>query len=81
MRRLLASGFALAALAGPASACLNDVELPNHEREFRSQYNGHPAPPPEPPAPPSDYTPIFSGGVALLLGGAGLAWLGDRSRA
>lgn len=37
MRRVLAF-LLVAGLAGPAGACINDVELPSHEREFRSSY-------------------------------------------
>ena len=66
MTRLLACGFALAVLAGQASACLNDKELPGHEREFRSNYNGHPTPPPESTPPEPDYKPILGGGAAFL---------------
>jgi hypothetical protein len=40
MRRPLALlALVLAGLAGPAAACINDDELPSHEREFRSQYS------------------------------------------
>jgi hypothetical protein len=44
MLRLLAC-LVLAWFACPATACINDVELPNHEREFRSQYRRQTAPP------------------------------------
>ena len=80
MTRLFLYGFALATLASPASACLNDQELPKHEREFRSNYNGHPIPPPVVPPPPSDYLPIFQGGVALLVGSAGLILFKGQSK-
>lgn len=80
MTRLILYGFALATLASPASACLNDKELPRHEREFRSNYNEHPTPPPVAPPPPSDYPPIFQGGVALLVGSAGLILFKGRSK-
>jgi hypothetical protein len=80
MTRLLAVGFTLAVLAGQASACLNDKELPGHEREFRSRYNGHPAPPPETPPAPPDYTPILGGGAALLVASAGLVAIRGRSK-
>jgi hypothetical protein len=81
MTRLLACGFAVAMLAGPASACLNDKELRGHEREFRSNYNGHPTPPPEIPPAPSDYAPIYGGGVALLVASAGLVVIRGRAKA
>lgn len=41
MRRLLVC-LALALFAAPAAACINDGELPGHEREFRSQYRDSP---------------------------------------
>lgn len=37
MRRLLLV-LALLLAVPPARACINDRELPSHEREFRSQY-------------------------------------------
>jgi hypothetical protein len=81
MGRLSTACVALALLAAPASACINDAELPQHEREFRSRYNRS-EPPPTPP--PSDYpssTPWLGAGVALLIGGAAWALFGGRSRA
>ncbi len=82
MRRLSACGLALALCAGPASACINDVELPNHEREFRSQYRDRtaPAPAPEPEYAPPNYVPVAGAGLALLVGGTVLALFGGRSR-
>jgi hypothetical protein len=80
MTRLLACGFALAMLAGQASACLNDKELPSHEREFRSNYNRKLTPTPATPPPPSDYSPIFGGGVAMLVVSAGLVAIRGRSK-
>jgi hypothetical protein len=68
--------FAAAALAGPAAACLNDKELPTHEREFRSNYHG-----PDRPSesiPPSAL-PSVVGGAALLLGVVMALYVG-RSR-
>ena len=73
MIRMLACGFCLAILAGSASACINDKELPRHEREFRSNYKGQPAPSPKPEAPASpDYRPIQGGGAALLVAALGV---------
>ena len=74
MRGLIA-GLAVAAAAGPATACLNDVELPSHEREFRAQYRGD-APPPPPSSSPVGtflHTALYSSGAVLLVGAVGLA--------
>jgi hypothetical protein len=75
MRTLLAS-LALAGLAGPAVACINDTELPNHEREFRSQYQT-PAAPAESPgadsADPGRTTVLLASGAVLLVGAAVVA--------
>jgi hypothetical protein len=69
-------GFALLILVGiaaPAAACINDSELPNHEREFRSNY-GEPTSPTPPPPKPLDLArfpshPMLLGtGTALLTG-------------
>ena len=66
MRRFLISLACLLAVAGGASACLNDSELPGHEREFRSSYKRQ-APPPS----PSDSQWLPSERVPLVLLGAG----------
>jgi hypothetical protein len=82
MARLLAC-LALVCLAGPAVACINDAELPTHEREFRSQYRGSVAPTPPPPpesTQPSGQPLLLGGGAALFLGAATLAWNGGRRR-
>ena len=61
MFRSLAALLGVLLVAGMASACLNDSELPGHEREFRSSYNRQaPEPPPE-----SRYLPAESVPVAL----------------
>jgi len=82
MNRLFAC-LALAVLAAPAAACLNDIELPNHEREFRSQYNRS-APPPSAPATesadPGSFPLLFGGGTVLLIGAVGLTATGGRKR-
>ncbi len=80
MRRFLAC-FALIVLASPAVACLNDIELPSHEREFRSQYKRStpPAPTAE-PAYPSGSSLLFGGGTLLLIGAVGLAGTARRTR-
>jgi len=73
MRGLIA-GLIVAAAAGPAAACLNDVELPSHEREFRSQYRGDaPAPPSPSPGQAVVHTALYSSGAVLLVGAVGLA--------
>jgi hypothetical protein len=67
--RCLFACLAMIGLAGPAAACINDVELPNHEREFRSQYRGPDSQPPstEQPSPVKDWLLLGFGG-ALLVG-------------
>lgn len=81
MHRLL-SCLALAVVVDPAHACLNDVELPAHEREFRSQYRGPAATPPshpsEPPGRPSNSL-LIGAGATLLAGGLALALAGRRT--
>ena len=82
MTRLLAC-LALIGLAGPAAACLNDVELSSHEREFRSQYNGpgNPSPAPGPNSAGEPSTGLLIGGGAALLSVAiALTLTGTRSR-
>lgn len=82
MLRLLAC-LVLAWSACPAAACINDVELPGHEREFRSQYRGQsdspPAPAAETPATPG-HPLLFGGGGILLIGAFGLVVVGRRAR-
>ena len=78
MKRFLTPLFVALTVAGSASACLNDSELPTHEREFRSSYKRQA--PPELPKD-SQYTPpyavpvVLGGGGALLFLGAGLITL------
>ena len=65
---------------GAVSACLNDSELPDHEREFRSQYldqqlmtSGDES------ATATDHAGMMSAtGVALFVGAVGLTWFGRR---
>lgn len=81
MSRLLAC-LALAVAAGPAFACINDVELPAHEREFRSQYRGPAAAPPASPPESTDRpgTGLLVGtGAALFAGAVALALSGRRA--
>lgn len=84
---------ALLGLAAPAAACINDKELPQHEREFRSQYKG-PGRKAAPARRGSDYErsdmaarsrPIdarllYGGGAALLLGAFALVSTRARVR-
>jgi len=86
--------LALLGLAAPAVAlaCMNDKELPQHEREFRSQYRG-PAGKAR-PARQDDYArgemaargrPIddrllIGGGAGLLVGAFGLIVSRARAR-
>lgn len=81
-------GLALAILAGiaaPAAACINDSELPGHEREFRSNY-GEPTSPPPPPPRALDFAgfpthPMLLGtGTALLTGAFLVTVNGKRAR-
>jgi hypothetical protein len=79
MRRLLVC-LALAAFAGPAAACINDSELPRHEREFKSQYRGNtPYLAPVTDSPTSEKFLIGGGGL-LLSGAAALVLTGGRKR-
>ena len=81
MRRVIALfAVAVAGLAGPASACMNDRATPSQEREFRSQYRD-PAPAarpePDPYAPPAPArSPILARHRDSLLLGSGVALLG-----
>jgi hypothetical protein len=69
MRRLLASLVVGLAATSVASACLNDSELPGHEREFRSTYNRGAEPEKSNESWWSNSTPIalFSGGSVFLI--------------
>ena len=72
MRRLFVL-FTLALAACPALACINDSELPGHEREFRSSYQTDRKPVELSPSLLQQYGPGTAatvGGVLLL--GAGV---------
>ena len=69
MRRLLTAA-ALTVFAAPAVACINDSELPGHEREFRSSYQHSDYRPPSPPAESS--RPYVLGGAGLVVAGVGV---------
>ena len=81
MSRLLAC-LVLAVSAFPAAACLNDVELPAHEREFRSHYRGPAAAPVSPSTDPDPHGHrlLLGAGAGLLVGATGLALAGNRRR-
>lgn len=82
MSRLLACAV-LALATSPVAACINDVELPAHEREFRSQYN-NPTPPapaavsPTPSQGPSNAV-LIGGGAALLVAAGAVTLFGRRA--
>ncbi len=84
MRQIRFSCFVIVLLASvySASACLNDSELPNHEREFRSQYLNQDFTSLEPDRErPTDQNWILSAaGVSLLGGAIGLSWFGARKQ-
>ncbi|WP_337176046.1 hypothetical protein [Paludisphaera sp.] len=78
--------LALAGLAGRSDACLNDIELEGHEREFRSQYSqlAESSEAPETPRPRSLFARddvLLGGGAALLVGAFALASRRDRAGA
>lgn len=82
MRRLIAC-LVLAGCHGSAVACLNDNELPSHEREFRSQYRGpefaRRAPTPAPGRAPRLWL-WTAGGTGLLAGAVVVAFSASRPR-
>lgn len=82
MRGLIA-GLTVALAANPAAACLNDSELPSHEREFRSQYrNGYsPFSAPRSPTEAFFHTALYSGGAVLLVGAVGMVVTRRRAEA
>ncbi len=82
MHRLLAC-LLLVGLAGPAAACINDLELPAHEREFRSDYRGPASPPPVPStdaSSPSGNLLLTAMGTALLAGAIVVGWTGGKRK-
>lgn len=79
MRGLIAS-LTVALAAAPAAACLNDSELPSHEREFRSQYRGDSPPPPSRSSGEVVlHTALYSSGAILVACAVGLALTRRRS--
>ena len=82
MGRLLVC-LSLVALTGPAAACINDIELPAHEREFRSQYRGPASLASDPPSDRSGSPSngqLIGIGVALLSGAVVVTLTGRRAR-
>jgi hypothetical protein len=80
MRRLLLC-LALVLSAAPAAACINDGELPSHEREFRSQYNNGPVvmvPKARSGWAVGGYSALLGGGAMLAVGATVLAVRGAR---
>jgi hypothetical protein len=73
MRTFLSLALA-AALCSPAFACLNDTELRNHDREFKSQYRESQYQPPQPQQTTSS-KPYVLGGAGTLMAVAGVALL------
>ncbi|MFL5339457.1 MAG: hypothetical protein ACJ8F7_04750 [Gemmataceae bacterium] len=71
MRRFLASLMGVLLVAGAASACLNDSELPGHEREFRSSYKRQ-----SPADTPSESNYLPAATAPALLGAGGLLLAG-----
>jgi hypothetical protein len=74
----------LALAAGPVAACINDIELPTHEREFRSQYRDSAAPPPPSASPEPAGRPgtgvLIGAGVVLLATASAFTLTGRRAR-
>lgn len=71
MRRLFAL-LTLAVASAPTLACINDSELPSHEREFRSSYQADRKPSEQPPSFLQQYGPGTAaavGGVLLVAAG------------
>lgn len=62
---------AIISMSSSAGACLNDSELPDHEREFRSQYlDSQLMTSLENPHQRNDGTLLFSAAGGVLLAGA-----------
>lgn len=68
--------------AGAAWSCLNDQELPQREREFRTDYQVVDSSQPETPAIQhfEDSRMLAVGGVVLLLGSMGLLYFSFRNQ-
>lgn len=70
MRRLFAAIAVLIAASAPTVACINDSELPGHEREFRSSYQNGRQPASAPSAGWQAQVPtvLYAAGAALVVG-------------
>ena len=79
MSRLFAC-LVLVGLASPAMACINDNELPTHEREFRSQYGELVSRPHSSSPRPLRHELVLGAGSGLLAGAFVLALVGRRAR-
>jgi hypothetical protein len=81
MSRLLVC-LALLSFADRAVACINDNELPSHEREFRSEYLVAAAPARAPSGSQSRPRTemVMASGAAMLASAVVLAWVGSRPR-
>lgn len=75
MRIVAKSLLAVVFLSASASACINDRELPQHEREFRSQYlsQQYTSATPGPPPPGLKDIGYRVAGLSLLAMGLGTA--------
>ena len=73
----VALGFA----SSSALACLNDTELPDREREFRSQYQHETLTTSNDSVTNDSLWVMKTTGIALLLSSIGLNWLGHQKSA
>jgi len=77
------AGILFLSFAANASACLNDREIDNQERFFKSNYIEKPAPEPapSPTAPAGEQLLVYGGiggGTALLIGALALGLVVSR---
>jgi hypothetical protein len=82
MKRIIQTIAGALVFTGLAPACENSVELPRHEREFRSQYRGSSvAPEASPSAPESGPSAwlLFGAGGAMLASAVGMTLLRFRT--
>jgi hypothetical protein len=79
----LAALLSLSAFGTPVRACINDREVAQAEREFKSQYM-QPAPSYNPSSQPPEgrgmSLALLGGGTVLLLGAAAVAFGPRKSR-